>query len=427
MMRETTYERLQESVFTDSAQGLDIMVLPKPGFTKKYAFFVTNYGSMDLNFISDGKVVNTPAGVAHFLEHKLFDMPDGSNTLQTFALHGAQPNAFTSYNMTAYYFQATENFGENLETLLRFVSTPYFTEESVQKEQGIIGQEIAMIEDNPAHRVFENFFSGLYAEHPVSVPIAGTAESIARITAETLYTCHRVYYHPSNMCLVVAGDVDPESVLQVTQSVLPSLSTGGANASPRSITTENHEKANFTTREVAMEVSLPQFIFGFKCPPPAPGGASLRFALLSDLAMECFCGKATPIYERLYNNGLISRDFDAGHFKVPGCACLLIGGESRDPHRVRDLLLEEAERIGREGFDEELFSRQKNAKLGELLRRCDSPEFLCRQLAESHFDSADYFTFPALLEGFTPDMAVNLLRDNAIHSKSTLSVINPRA
>lgn len=196
-MAITEYKNIGETVFSATlANGLRVRVVPKPGFNSFYAVLAANYGGAHRRFELDGAHVDTPAGVAHFLEHKMFDMPDGDNALNILTANGADPNAFTSSGMTAYYFQCTENFEENLRMLLRFVSTPYFTEETVSKERGIIAQEILMGEDNPGVALYYNLLRMLYAHHPIRDRVAGTVDSIAEISADTLYACHRAFYAP---------------------------------------------------------------------------------------------------------------------------------------------------------------------------------------------------------------------------------------
>ena len=201
--------------------GLHVFVFPKPEFGKCYAFFATRYGGMDTRFQLDGQWLDTPMGIAHYLEHKMFDTPDGGNALQTLSATGASPNAFTSTAITGYHFECTDQFWENLKTLLTFVSVPYFTKESVEKEQGIIGQEIRMIEDQPGWQAYHLLLEAMYQHHPVRNSVAGSVESISHITAETLYHCHEAFYTPSNMVLCVAGNVDPEMVCQMARDILP--------------------------------------------------------------------------------------------------------------------------------------------------------------------------------------------------------------
>ena len=215
------YPGIGETLYTAALDnGLEIRVVPKKDFSTFYAAFATNYGGACRRFTVDGRALDTPAGVAHYLEHKMFDLPNGDNALNILSANGADPNAFTSSGITCYYFQCTEGFEENLRMLLHFVSTPYFTDETVQKEQGIIAQEIRMGEDNPGMRVYYNLLEMLYAHHPIRDRVAGTVESIAEITAQTLYDCHKVFYAPSNMVLCVEGDVDPEQVARIAEEVL---------------------------------------------------------------------------------------------------------------------------------------------------------------------------------------------------------------
>ena len=220
-MKELRDPQLDERAVTATlSNGLPVCVVPKPGFAKKCAYFVTNYGSIDTKFTWMGREYDTPAGVAHYLEHKMFEMPD-RDVMQEFSALGANPNAFTSYAMTAYYFTCTEQFEACLELLLTFVSTPYFTAESVERERGIIGQEIRMYEDSADSRVYEDLFAAMYRHHPVRVPIAGTVESIQAITPEILQSCYDAFYHPANMMLCVVGDVDPEQVISMAERILP--------------------------------------------------------------------------------------------------------------------------------------------------------------------------------------------------------------
>ena len=221
-MKKLEYRGIGETLYgTKLANGLEVRVIPKKDFSTCYAAFAADYGGACRRFAVDGKTVDTPAGVAHYLEHKMFDLPNGDSALNILSANGADPNAFTSSGMTCYYFQCTEGFEENLRMLLHFVSTPYFTAETVRKEQGIIGQEIRMGEDNPGIAVYYNLLRLLYAHHPIRDRVAGTVESIAEITAETLYDCHRVFYAPSNMALCVEGDVDPDEIARIAEEVLP--------------------------------------------------------------------------------------------------------------------------------------------------------------------------------------------------------------
>ena len=424
-MKKVVLDQLRETFYEERLpNGLLIRVIPRPDFAKTYSFFATDFGSIDTKFTMDGKVYETPAGVAHYLEHKLFDMPEG-NVMQQFSALGGSPNAFTGYSMTAYHVESTENWRENLELLLRYVSTPYFTEESVEKEQGIIGQEIRMYEDSSGSRMYENLFAALYQHHPIRVPIAGTVESIQDITAQTLYDCHKAFYDPSNMMLCVAGPVDPELVVKSAREILPKTpgGVGGRDYGPAEpLTAEKMARV-----EQNMEVSMPGFTVAFRCDTPKTGADILRQELVGDLAAELLVGESTAFYTKLYEDGLIDCDFSAGYEGVKTLGMLSIGGDSNEPERVVDAVLKEAERLGREGADEALFQRLKRSAFGRRIRELDSFENICYRMCQSTFEGAFYYDFPDLYRSITLDETVKMIRDTVVPQRAALSLIYPNA
>ena len=424
-MKKVVLEQLRETFYEERLpNGLLIRVIPRPDFAKTYSFFATDFGSIDTKFTMDGKVYETPAGVAHYLEHKLFDMPDG-NVMQQLSALGGSPNAFTGYSMTAYHVESTENWRENLELLLRYVSTPYFTEESVEKERGIIAQEIRMYEDSSGSRMYENLFAALYQHHPIRVPIAGTVESIQDITAQTLYDCHKAFYDPSNMMLCVAGPVDPELVVESARNILPKTpgGVGGRDYGPAEpLTAEKMARV-----EQNMEVSMPGFTVAFRCDTPKTGADILRQELVGDLAAELLVGESTAFYTKLYEDGLIDCDFSAGYEGVKTLGMLSIGGDSNEPERVVDAVLKEAERLGREGADEALFQRLKRSAFGRRIRELDSFENICYRMCQSTFEVAFYYDFPDLYRSITLDETVRMIRDTVVPQRAALSLIYPNA
>lgn len=424
-MKKVVLDQLRETFYEERLpNGLLIRVIPQPDFAKTYSFFATDFGSIDTKFTMDGKVYETPAGVAHYLEHKLFDMPDG-NVMQQFSALGGSPNAFTGYSMTAYHVESTENWRENLELLLRYVSTPYFTEESVEKERGIIAQEIRMYEDSSGSRMYENLFAALYQHHPIRVPIAGTVESIQDITAQTLYDCHKAFYDPSNMMLCVAGPVDPALVVESARNILPKTpgGVGGRDYGPAEpLTAEKMARV-----EQNMEVSMPGFTVAFRCDTPKTGADILRQELVGDLAAELLVGESTAFYTKLYEDGLIDCDFSAGYEGVKTLGMLSIGGDSNEPERVVDAVLKEAERLGREGADEALFQRLKRSAFGRRIRELDSFENICYRMCQSTFEGAFYYDFPDLYRSITLDETVRMIRDTVVPQRAALSLIYPNA
>lgn len=421
-MKPVFYESLGETVYRETLpNGLELRVVPKPEHAKKYAFFATRYGGMDTRFQLNGQWLDTPAGIAHYLEHKMFDTEEG-NALQELAKNGAEPNAFTSNAMTGYYFDSTDHFDENLEILLSFVSIPYFTEESVAKEQGIIGQEIRMIEDNPDWQIYVRLLRSLYSANTVRTSIAGTVESISHITAETLYDCHKAFYAPSNMILTVVGGVDPVRVSDLARRVLPKE---GGPVIPRDYGQEPETVAQREAR-LSMEVSSPQFLTGFKCRPIPEGEGQLRAMVLGDMACDLLFGESSPLYQRLYSQGLINSSFGGDFDLLPGAAYLYAGGESKDPRAVAAALQEEADRLVREGVDDGLFQRTLRANFGSSLRGLNSFENIAVSLTEGCFGGYDPFRFPQVFDSIRQEDVLEFLRDNVTPERSAFSEIVPK-
>ena len=422
-MEKLEFSRVGETMYHEKlGNGLNVFVFPKPEFQKGYAFFATNYGGMDMCFCLDGERHDTPAGVAHFLEHKMFDTKEG-NALQDLAANGASPNAFTSSALTGYYFESTEKFEENLRILLSFVSIPWFTRESVDKEQGIIGQEIGMIEDNPDWKVFMNLMAALYKNHPVRVSVAGSVESISHITADTLYACHKAFYDPANMVLCVAGDVDPEHICDVAREILPKQA---GPIAAKDYGEKEADRAAQSVIEAAMEVSTPLFQLGYKGDAPKRGEGGLRQQLVAELAAEALLGNSTPLYAKLYREGLINQNFAYGYESYPGCSFLYAGGESKDPYAVRQAVADEADRIGREGIDGRLWERLKKGVYGNRVRSLNSFETLCVNQAQSFFAGVDFLRFADLFSAITKKEAEDLIAGWVTGERTALSMVRPR-
>lgn len=418
----TTYPRIGETVRRHTLpNGLRLCIVPKQDFRRTYAMFGTAYGGMDMRFQIDGEWLDTPAGIAHYLEHKMFDTEEG-NALQMLATNGAEPNAFTSNAITCYYFSSTEKFYENLEILLSFVSVPYFTDESVEKEQGIIAQEIGMIEDNPEWQCYKRLMQALYQNSPARTPIAGSVESISHITAKTLYDCHRAFYNPANMCLVVVGDVDEEKILAMACDIFPDTK---AITAARDYGDEEplvpHEKET----KCAMEVSMTTFMAGFKCPPQHGGEAQMRNNLLGDLAIDVLLGESSPLYAHLYSEGLINGTFGCSYDILPGAAYVYLGGDSCDPHKVMEAILAEAKRVADEGVDEAYYRRLKNANFGSTLKGLNSFENIAVSEVEAIFRGYDPFRFPEVFDSITREDVQDFIRENLTAERCAISIIEP--
>ena len=424
-MEKRYYPQLDETVFWNVLpNGLNIAVVPRPGTTKKLCYFVTDFGAIHQKFSIDGVPYTVPAGIAHYLEHKLFDMPDRDVT-EEFAMLGAIPNAFTSYDITAYYFSCTENFEKSLRLLLEFVSTPYFTEETVAKEQGIIGQEIDMTADNPDSQIFQMLMQAMYKDHPVNVPILGTRESIAEITPEKLALCHRAFYRPDNMLLCVVGDVDAESVSAIAEELLPE--------SPREkvlVTRSWPEEMRPVTPLVTakMDVADPMFQLGFKYEPLDKGEAAVRREVVAELACEALFGESSRLYLALYERGLIDSSFGGGFDTIEGMAMLTAGStstESDGPTLVRDAIVKAARHIVEKGITEKDFLRMKRSAIGMRIRALDSFESTCFRLCAYHLSDFDYFRFPAVYEAVQVEEVLEFLNTAVTEDRMSLAIIYP--
>ncbi len=422
-MNVTHYPRLDESVVRKVLpNGLTVLVVPKKGFTRKSAYFVTNYGSVHTAFTLDGVRYETPAGVAHYLEHKMFDLPDRDVT-EEFAALGASPNAFTSYGLTAYYFNCTEHFEPALRLLLEFVSTPYFTEASVEKERGIIAQEILMYADSADSQVMEDMNRSLYHHHPIRVSIAGTVESIGQITAQTLYACHRAFYHPANMVLCVMGDVDPERVAALAEEILPKERQ--SVAVPDFGPPEPREALEAISHR-EMDVAMTTFQLAFKCPAPASGESFAHEELVAGLAAEMLFGQGSALYQWLYEDGLIDASFGGGEEFSAGSAIITCGGDSENPEEVRDCILREAAWLAEHGLEEQAFTRLKRCFLGSRIKHLGSFDGTCFRLAAYHLEGYDYFDFPRLFEEVTAEEVRQYLADHIRADNCSLAIVQPR-
>ena len=422
-MTEYQYPELDEKLFKEVLpNGLTLAVVPRKGFARSIAYFVADFGSIHTDFTLDGVNHTTPAGVAHYLEHKMFELPGDRDVTAEFAALGASVNAFTSYDMTAYYFSCTQAFEECLHLLLEFVSTPYFTQESVERERGIIDQEIGMNLDAPDSVIFDNLMAALYENHPVRVPILGTRESIREITPEILELCHRAFYHPGNMLLCVIGDVDPEAVKRIALEVLGTEKTPMGEKQthwPESMVPVESETV------CAMEVAMPTFSLAFKCEPIGLGSQAIRREMVADLAAEALFGESSELYLRLYEQGLIDSSFGGGFETLQGCAMLCVGGDSEDPWAVRDAIIAQAEKLTRTGIGQEEFLRLKRSALGRRIRGLDSLDGTCFRVCAYHFSDFDYFRFPEVYRGIEKQEILEFLARVVRRERCAISVINP--
>ncbi len=399
--------------------GLRVYVFPKEMGTS-YAAFATKFGSVDCRFKTDGREVVLPDGVAHFLEHKMFENSDGRDTFELYAKTGASANAYTSNNRTVYLFSAADNVCESLEILLSFVTDPYFTKETIAKEQGIIGQEIKMYDDNPDWQLYFGMLDGLYANNPVKIDIAGTVETIAEITPDTLFDAYNTFYNLDNMALVVSGNVLPEDVLAVCDKVLEYKKAPGIER----IYPEEQKKINKEIVTKKMQVSMPMFSVGIKdnnCPLSGKELGKKRAAY--GILMDMMFSKSAPFYTRLMDEGLIDSGFSFAYEGHETFGYAELGGNSNEPGRVFEEVKKEVAFYKQNGLDRESFERIKRANYAHLLRMFNSTDDIANEMISALFDGLDILDYPEICAGVTFEDVTSLLSEG--FDEFTLSEIYP--
>ncbi|MBR5154905.1 MAG: insulinase family protein [Clostridia bacterium] len=418
MLKETILHGVHES-------GLRVYIVPKQGFSKYYAIYGTEYGSIDtkLNVPDTDEVIELPDGIAHFLEHKLFEEEDGGNAFDRFALTGANSNAFTSFDMTAYLFSCTDSFYENLDILIDFVNHPYFTDENVAKEQGIIGQEIKMYDDDPNWRLFFNMLQGMYFKNPVKTDIAGTVESIAKITPDLLFKCCDAFYNPSNMFLVMVGDIDADKAMAIVDKYVTSERDRGRIE--REIVDEPKTVAKSVVYQ-KMSVSKPQFMIGFKeLETDITGTALLKKQIETNVILSILFGKSSEFFTELYEAGIIdgSFSFECELEKKYGFSS--VSGESKDPNEVFNRVIKRIEEVKSKGFDEDEISRVKKVLIGANLRGYNDVERIGNNFIRSFMSDVNPFEYERIAEAVEKDALEKRLREHFNKDAAVLSVIEP--
>lgn len=423
-MESIHYDNLQETLYYEVMDnGLHVYVLPKPGFQKTYATFATKYGSVDNHFKVEGESeTRVPDGIAHFLEHKMFEEPEG-DIFAKFASNGASANAFTSFDQTVYLFSATENIHDNLETLINFVQNPYFTDQNVEKEKGIIGQEINMYQDNPDWRVYFGLIEAMYKVHPVHIDIAGTVESIGTITKEDLYTCYNAFYHPSNMLLFVVGGVDPVETMNLIRSNQAGKSYEKQGSIERIFDPEP-QGVEEKRRESRLAVSLPKCLFGFKEKQVGlTAEEQLRRDLTTKLMMDLLFGSSTELYQQLYDEDLISDSFGHEYNSSPQYAFSAVGGDTKDPDQLLERIRTEVDKLKATGFQASDFERARKKKMGGYLRMLNSPENIAHEFTRYQFRGADFFKVLPVYESITIDDVNRRLQEHIDWDQLAVSIV----
>jgi predicted Zn-dependent peptidase len=426
-MQVIPYPHLGETIYHEKLDnGLHVFVLPKEGFQKTYATFTTQFGSIDNFFQVEGKEpVRVPDGIAHFLEHKMFEEPEG-DIFATFASNGASANAFTSFDRTAYLFSSTDHYLTNLTTLINFVQNPYFTDENVEKEKGIIGQEIKMYEDNADWRSYYGLIESLYAQHPIHIDIAGTVASISEITKETLYECYNTFYHPSNMSLFVVGGVEPKEVISLVKEN-QAAKTFSLQGNIQRFFPEEPLEVKEARRVTLLPVSMPKCLIGFKESAPSVEGKDLLVReLTTKLMLDILFSSSSDIYQALYDEQLISDNFGHEYNCSDGYAFSILGGDTKDPDQLVARIREEVEKRKTAGLDEVTFERSRKKKIGNFLRMMNSPESIANEFTKYRFKGIDLFDILPVYEQISLEDVNRRFREHFDWNRLAISIVQSR-
>jgi predicted Zn-dependent peptidase len=422
-MEKINFEQLQEELYHEKMpNGLNVYILPKKGFNKTFATFTTKYGSVDNTFVPLGKdeYVKVPDGIAHFLEHKLFEKEDG-DVFQQFSRQGASANAFTSFTRTAYLFSSTSDVEKNLETLVDFVQDPYFSEKTVEKEKGIIGQEITMYEDNPDWRLYFGLIQNLYQNHPVKIDIAGTVESISHITKDWLYECYNTFYHPSNMLLFIVGPVDADAFMNQVRENQAKKEYKDMPDIKRKFAEEPAQAAE-KKQVLEMNVQTSKCLVGIKALHIDQSGTEmLKNELVMNVFLDLLFGKSSENYNQLYNEGLIDETFSFDYTQEQGFGFAMIGGDTGDADKLADKL-QKMLLDAKTGspFSENQLERAIKKKIGAFLRAVNSPEYIANQFTRYAFNDMNLFDVVPTLEKITLEDVQSLAAE--VISEERLSV-----
>lgn len=421
-IKEVKNELLNERYYDiDHPSGLKILVMPKENYSSSYAIFATKYGSIDTMIqMKDGTFKEIPEGTAHFLEHKLFESED-LDAFERFAKTGASANAYTSFDRTGYLFSCSSDFKKNLEILLDFVQNPYFTQATVEKEQGIIGQEIDMYKDAPDWEVMFNCLRTMYHNLPVRVDIAGTQESIAQITAETLYGCYDNFYNLHNMVLAVAGNATVEEVLEVADKMLKPVD---GKMAVRKVIDEPEDVLDSYVEE-KLSVATPQFMLGFKENWDTPERTA-KEEVTMEILLDMISGPTSELYKRLFDEKLINNSFGFEYFTGFGYSCVLFAGESSDPKQVAEEIFKEIEKFKTEGFDKADFERTQKKLYGRMIMGMNDVDGIANNMVTSYFADEDIFTDFEIYKTVTLDDIYGLFAKTLDKKYSVLSVIKPQ-
>lgn len=427
-MREIENKNIKEKCYMEKLEnGLQVIIIPKKEIQKKYIIWATKFGSIDNTFIDSttGEKVVIPDGVAHFLEHKMFEQKNGVDSLYVLMALGLDANAYTTNDHTAYLFECTNNFEPALEELLKYVQAPYFTDENVEKEKGIIAQEIKMYDDDPGWNVSFNAIKAMYVNHPVRVDIAGTVDSVYKITKEELYKCYNTFYNPGNMALFVIGDLEAEeffeNVKKANKYDMAKMDHEITRIYPEEPTTVN--KKEIITQA---PISMPIFNIGFKDDKVnIKGKELLRYEVITDILNDMLFRRGSELYEDLYMKGLINRSFGAGFTSQIDYSFTTIGGESKQPKEVKKIIFEYIDKYKKEGLDRETFERVKKSSIGNFIKYFDSLTFIANNFIFYKFKDINLLDYVEVIKEVTFEEVQQRLEDHFREDNCVISIVEP--
>ena len=416
--------KVKEKLYMDKLEnGLTVMIIPKKGTIKKYAIWGTHYGSINNDFVVPGEANETkvPDGIAHFLEHKMFEQENGTNSLDTLTAIGANANAYTTNDHTAYLFECTDNFEEAFTELADYIQHPYFTDENVEKEKGIIGQEIMMYDDYPEWTLYINAIKAMYSKNPVRIDIAGTIESISHIDKEVLYKCYNTFYNPSNMALVLCGDFEIEKTMEFVKSKL--LQTKAIGEIKR-IFEEEPEEINQKQIKAEMEVSIPSFMIGYKVKSEKEEIVKKHIAL--EILLNMLAGKSSRLYEKLYEEGLLQAPLDLDFEFAENYAHILIGGQSKEPEKVQERLNIEIKKLKNDGVNDADFERTKKTIYGQYVKEYNEVGDIARMFLADYFKGINSFEYLENYNQITKEYLDQILKEIFVEEKQVISIVSPK-
>ena len=415
--------KLKEKLYVEKLEnGLTVMILPRKTTQKKYAMWGVNFGSIDNHFINpdNNKEIKIPDGVAHFLEHKMFEQENGINSLDALSSLGVDANAYTTNDYTTYLFECTDNFYEALDELMDYVQHPYYTDENVEKEKGIIGQEINMYDDYPTWKVYMNAMECLYHNNPVKLDIAGTIESITPITKETLYDCYNTFYTPSNMLMVITGDFEPEKLIQEIKNRIVKKENKGEI---KRIYPEEPEEINKEKIEAVMDVNNPLFVIAIKDKTLENETEQVKKHIAIEILLNIIVGKSSKLYKELYETGIVMAPLDLDYEFSKQYAHIAISGQSNEPERVMKELKKEIEKLKKEGLEKQQFERIKKKIYGDYVTEYNDISVVARMLMADYFKGINSFEYIENHKQVTKEYAEKILREIFDENKMVISIV----